>query len=168
MSDETNRHKESLPNLGCIFAYLAVNNKYTFSQIAETYFHEQLDRQVFWILKSVPELLSDSLEEQADKLRAQIVFKSQMTSFYMFCFYKVFISNICERRKSATHMLEEYENNLCKLSNKEEDQFQADIFKISKEVLEFNDFFKFTGLKERSGAEVTKMLKEAIKNSERK
>lgn len=30
MSDETNRHKESLPNLGCIFAYLSVNNKYTF------------------------------------------------------------------------------------------------------------------------------------------
>lgn len=35
-------------------------------------------------------------------------------------------------------------------------------------MLEFNDFFKFTGLKQRSTAEITKMLKEAIKNSERK
>lgn len=73
---------------------LSASDSHKFKEIAELYFLEQLDRQVFWILKKVPELLSDSLEEQADKLRTQIVFKTQMTSFHIFCFYKLFISDV--------------------------------------------------------------------------
>jgi hypothetical protein len=44
-------------------------------------------------------------------------------------------------------MLEEYENNLCKLSNKEEEFFQKKVFEIQKTVANFNDFFKYVGLK---------------------
>ena len=44
-------------------------------------------------------------------------------------------------------MLEEYEDNLCKLSNKEEEFFQKKVFEIQKTVVNFNDFFKYVGLK---------------------
>lgn len=65
-------------------------------------------------------------------------------------------------------MWDEYRSNLCKLSNKEETEFQKEILHIQKKVLNFDDFFKYNGLKHREEPEVRKMLKEAIKNSERK
>jgi hypothetical protein len=61
LSDETFREKNSTPNLGCILALISVSEKFKFKDIAEKYFFEQLDRQVFWILKKIPELLSTSL-----------------------------------------------------------------------------------------------------------
>lgn len=37
---------------------LSASDSHKFKDIAEAYFNEQLDRQVFWILKSIPELLA--------------------------------------------------------------------------------------------------------------
>lgn len=91
-----------------------------------------------------------------------------MTSFHIFCFYKLFLTSICEKRKSSDNFLAEYEANLCKLSNKEEDQFQKEIKNISKNILNFDEFFKYLGLPIREQSELTKMLKWAIKNSEKK
>jgi hypothetical protein len=154
--------------LGCILAYLSVTDDYSFSDVAGTYFQEQLDRQVFWILRAVPKLMSETLDDEAEKLRIQIVFKSQMTSFHIFCFYKLFVTQIKEKRKSIDQFLEEYESNLCKLTNKEENYFQEEIFKISKNITNFSEYFKYVGFKERTDAELTKLLKDAVKNSERK
>lgn len=70
IADETFRHKDALPNLGTILAMCSVCDSHKFKDVAEKYFTEQLDRQVFWILKSVPELLSSSMEENADKMRS--------------------------------------------------------------------------------------------------
>lgn len=91
-----------------------------------------------------------------------------MTSFHMLCFYKLFLTQIVQKRSSTSHLLDEYESNLCKLTNKEENFFQEEIFKISKKVLSFPDYFKYVGLPERPELEVVKLLKDAIKNSERK
>jgi len=129
---------------------------------------EQLDRQVLWILKAVPELLNEEMEKEADEHRVKIVFKSQMTSFHIFCFYKVFISEVCEKRNSRKAMWEEYNGNLCKLTNKEENEFQKRLFHIQDKIKSFEDFFEFTGLPSKSDKEVRQMLKDAIKNSERK
>jgi hypothetical protein len=52
------RVKEVQPNLGCILALLSGTDKRKFKDIAEAYFSEQLDRQVLWILKQVPELVN--------------------------------------------------------------------------------------------------------------
>lgn len=147
---------------------MSVCDSYKFRDVAEKYFFEQLDRQVFWILKKFPELISASLEEYADKKRSELVFKTQMTSFHIFCFYKLFITFVCEKRASRAGFLAEYEANLCKLTNKEENALQAEIKNISKNILTFNDFFNYTGLKGRDEKELLQMLKEAIKNSERK
>ena len=146
IADETFRHKDALPNLGTILAMVSATDSHKFKDIVEKYFSEQLDRQVFWILKSIPELISSSLEENADKMRSQIVFKSQMTSFHILCFNKLFITTVCENRKSKEHFFNEYDSNLCKLSNKEEDIFQAEVKNITKNIQDFESFFKYTGL----------------------
>lgn len=119
MESEENRHKNVVSNLGSILAKATVIDNFKFAELAEAYFAEQLDRQVLWILKAVPELLNEKLKDEADKVRSATVFKTQMTSFHMFCFYKLFITKVCEKRKSREHLLDEYEENLCKLTNKE-------------------------------------------------
>lgn len=91
VQNEEARIKDHQPNLGCIFAMLSVVDSHKFSNIIEAYFSEQLDRQVLWILKAVPELTDESIKEDVDKERAKVVFKSQMTSFHMSCFYRLFI-----------------------------------------------------------------------------
>lgn len=106
---------------------MSVVDSHKFTDVGECYFQEQLDRQVLWILKAVPELLEESMVEEADKQRAKIVFKSQMTSYHIFCFFKLFLTEICERRKSKALFLEEYKANLCKLTNKEETFFQQKV-----------------------------------------
>lgn len=95
IKSEEARTKENQANLGCILAMLTAIDSHKFSDVAEAYFSEQLDRQVLWILKAVPELVQDTMDEDVDKERAKIVFKSQMTSFQMFCFYKLFVGQIC-------------------------------------------------------------------------
>jgi len=54
------------------------------------------------------------------------------------------------------------------LSNKEEVEFQQEIFAIPKKVTNFKEFFEYVGLKERSEEEILKLLHNAIKSSERK
>jgi hypothetical protein len=56
IQNEDERVKDAQPNLGCILATLSGTDTHKFSQIVEEYFSEQLDRQVLWILKIVPEL----------------------------------------------------------------------------------------------------------------
>ena len=58
IKNEDCRHKNVVSNLGCILAMLSASDSHKFKDIAEAYFNEQLDRQVFWILKSIPELLT--------------------------------------------------------------------------------------------------------------
>lgn len=105
IGSEEARIKDNQPNLGCILAMISGIDSHKFSDVVEAYFSEQLDRQVLWILKAVPELLDESIQEDVDKERAKVVFKSQMTSFHMFCFYRLFIGDICEQRKSKEAML---------------------------------------------------------------
>lgn len=65
-------------------------------------------------------------------------------------------------------MLNHYEENLCKLTNDEEEEFQKNLKNTLKQIKDFDSFFMFVGLKKRSHQEINEMLKNSIKNSERK
>ena len=62
IASEDARTKENQANLGCILALLSAVDSHKFKEIASAYFSEQLDRQVLWILKAVPELLDETME----------------------------------------------------------------------------------------------------------
>ena len=168
IEDPAYRTKDEMPNLGASLALAAVTDSFKFDQLVGAYFEEQLDRHVFWILKSFPELISEELSENADKVRVEGAFNCQITSFHISCFYKLFISSICEARKNKADLLEEYLGNLCQLSDKEENKLQNQIFDIFTKVKSFGDYFKFMGMRERSEEETIDMLKKAISNSEAK
>ena len=108
IKDEKARIKDVQSNLGAVLATLSVADSFKFSDVVEPYFEEQLDRHVLWILKAVPELITVLQEKDVDEAKVKIVFKSQMTSFHIFCFYKLWITEVCEKRKSRKLMLQEY------------------------------------------------------------
>lgn len=62
IQNEDARTKQNQANLGCILAMLTAVDTHKFSDVAEAYFTEQLDRQVLWILKAIPELLDESIK----------------------------------------------------------------------------------------------------------
>jgi hypothetical protein len=62
ISSEEARIKDNQANLGCILAILSAVDSHKFQDIVEPYFTEQLDRQVLWILKAVPDLLDESIQ----------------------------------------------------------------------------------------------------------
>jgi hypothetical protein len=91
-----------------------------------------------------------------------------MTSFQILCFYKLFITEVCEHYKTRPELLKHYESNLCKLTNKEEEDLQKKLFNTIKQVKDFDSFFTYVGLPKRNTEELNQMLTQAIKNSERK
>jgi hypothetical protein len=56
IKDPNMRLKNNCPSLGDILVYIIMSSKYKFSEILNIYMEEHLDRQVFWMLKKVPEL----------------------------------------------------------------------------------------------------------------
>ncbi len=64
---ESKRNKEHTPNLGSLIAYLFAAPKSRFADIVEAYCSEQLDLEVRWILKSVPELQDDHSLQTLDE-----------------------------------------------------------------------------------------------------
>ncbi len=94
-------------------------------------------------------MLDESLDEEVDKKRSVTVFKSQITSFQILCFYKLFITEVCEKRKSREELLSQYEGNLAKLSNKEEENLQKNVVGIFSKVTSFDELFKYLGIKNR-------------------
>lgn len=109
----------------------------------ESYLSEQLDRHILWISKDLPELL-ESLEKK-DKIfsmaEINVAFKSQMTSYQIFCFQKYYIDNFCQR----DGVLKNYLASQCKLNDDSLLKIQAQIKAIHTGVIDFHSYNKFLG-----------------------
>lgn len=89
LESKENRTKKQLANLGLILVYTLFSERYSFDDIVEAYFEEQLDRQVFWILTKIPEL-DDSKNYGnvvLDDNRVEITFMSQIISYLLVIFF---------------------------------------------------------------------------------
>jgi hypothetical protein len=76
ISNEKARHKDTTPNLGIILNLLYVSRKTQFHDVIMAYAQEQLDRQVFWLLKEIPELGDEKLKGKIlPEQRVRISFK---------------------------------------------------------------------------------------------
>ena len=58
-----------------------------------------MDRQILWILSSIPELGAEE-NGAIDEQKTALAYKSKITSFQMMCFNKLFITSVCEKYKS--------------------------------------------------------------------
>jgi hypothetical protein len=58
-----------------LLAYLFVSPKTNFNDLLDAYHKEGLDRQVFWIIKAVPELADEKNLEELNSERAELTFR---------------------------------------------------------------------------------------------
>ena len=166
IKDESKRLKDSTPNLGILPCLMLVSNKYKIEDLIETYFNEQLDRQVFWLLQQVPELGQDQFEKNFGEQRTKYTFKVQSTSYQIFALAVMLIREI-KGKKNNKELLLSYEDNLGKLQNSQEDKIQKECFKILK-IDNYQDFFAFVGMGKIDNEALLVRLRQAIDNSKKK
>lgn len=90
-----NRAKSVTPNLGDLMIYTLLSDTYRWENIREAYVHEQLDRQVLWLLKQIPELELSEFNE-FDSVRAKASFKVGKVGFRYCCFLSKFMRLVKE------------------------------------------------------------------------
>jgi len=79
-------------------ASLLFTTKAKFEDVVEAYTGEQLDRQVMWLLRSIPELEPKGADKKpidlTDVNRPQVSFKAELTSYHILCFYKLYLNTV--------------------------------------------------------------------------
>lgn len=168
ISSEENRIKKNCPNLALIMVYLLFSEKYSFKDVVEHLHEEQLDRQVFWILKKIPELEDDTGVISVDENRVRVTFSSQIMGYLLVCFYHDYIKILRTRFKTWNTMLEYMETHSCKLDDESEDKIQQAFFYSEDNVKDYMQYYSHIGISVKNFDDICKRLKEAVKNSKRK
>jgi Ran GTPase-activating protein (RanGAP) involved in mRNA processing and transport len=167
-SDEKNRVKEFTPNLGDMLSKLAVSRKYKWSDIIGPYLEEQMDRQVFWMIKDIPELEKMENDTEFDDDRVNASFKSTLVGYHLTLFYSVFIGKVINREgRSREKLLKSSDDMYGRLSQGEEESIQRYCNDIRK-VGDYYAYFKMLGIPFPSKKELFEAIKKSIKNSSRK
>jgi Ran GTPase-activating protein (RanGAP) involved in mRNA processing and transport len=170
LNNKENRTKDKLANLGLILVYTLFSEKYSFKDVVNGYFDEQLDRQVFWILLKIPELDDDKNYGtlQLDDSRVEITFQSQVVSYHMVVFYHDYEKILKKYFSSWNGMLEQVEQNSCKLETKIEDELLYAFKNVQTTVKSYSNYFEHIGLPQKNMVEINAMLKTAVGNSKKK
>merc|ERR1711959_570362 len=118
IENEEMRTKEAVPNLGEFLCLLSASDKYTWDDIALPVLNETLDRNVLWLLKAHPHLVSPSV--CGEKERVRLALKASEVSRRLLMFNIWFLQNVshlphthvesgCECCKKAQCLLPRYE-----------------------------------------------------------
>ena len=168
ISSEDNRIKKNCPNLALVMVYLLFSEVYKFEDVIKFVNEEQLDRQVFWILKKIPELEDDSGTIAVDENRVRVTFNSQIMGYLLVCFYHDYIKILRKKFTKWNSMLEFMESHTCKLEDDLENQIQKAFFNCEDTIKDYKDYYTHIGVKINNFDDICLRLKEAVKNSKRK
>lgn len=88
IKDPEMRIKDHCSSLGDLLAFIFVSSKYSIEDLLPAYLEEQLDRQAFWIIKTIPELDHTNEKYKGREVilednRNEVCFKTGITGFHM-------------------------------------------------------------------------------------
>jgi hypothetical protein len=168
IKDKSKRVKDATPNLGEFLIYLTLTDKFKWADVKEAFLSEQLDRQIFWILKQIPEMEEDEkkgkLELNQEKIEAS--FKSTEVGFRIVMFLKSFINDVKDKQ-SMEDFSKMLDNQYCQVDDIQETKFRLELKKIM-EIRDYKAYFSYQGSLVKDDAELKTLLKAAIKNSAEK
>ena len=161
------RIKENTPSLGDLLVMLTISDR-KIEDLLPSYIEEQMDRQIFWILQEIPgfEKLIDKSE--VDDQRAKICFKCGIIGQQILLFFYYFIKHIVYSEcPSLKKFAEKLDKNFGCLTEIEIDKHRKEIDKILG-IDNYDDFFKFMGMKPPTKDKLNKKLKQSYENSLKK
>ena len=167
VKDENKRTKDNIANLGAFLSNLMVAFKMDQKEVFSAFVEEQMDRQVFWMMRTIPELEELNESEHLDEHRAKICFKHESTAYHITLFFKVFTDFIRENFKGPKEALDHLADNLGRFPDKQENLLQKKLFDIVK-VDSHEKYFEYLGLGKIDGKALNARLKQAVANSRRK
>lgn len=168
IQDAAKRHKDHTPNLGDLLAMASVSDKYRLNDILGVYTQEQLERQIFWILKDLPQLEEEKAEY--DEHLSEVSFKSGMVGFHITLFFESWnriILELSTGKKDNAKLTEMLDQNFGLAGDKLEDALQAECRRI-REVKDFKAYYAWLQTPIKSEDEMIKKLKDAMKASAEK
>ena len=108
ISEPKYRIKDVLPSLGDMLSLITVSSKFQWKDLVKFYLAEQMDRQVFWILKDLPELEKD--DPNIDEEKMDVTYKSGEVGFCITMFYSYYIGSILKKEKTTLANLIKHED----------------------------------------------------------
>jgi len=167
------RIKDHCGSLGDLLSMIALSKKHKMSEILELYLDEQLDRQVFWILREIPELDFEDpkyknkelvLEEQ----RSEVSFKTGISGFHITLFYFQLCKDILEPgSKDLAKLCDTLDANFGCLPEKVEIDFQKKCQHIQT-IKSFYQYYPMLGVAMPDQKTLKEKLNKAISNSRKK
>ena len=124
------RTKDHCHSLGDLLAMVTVSQKYKIEDVLPAYLEEQLDRQVFWILKEIPELDHEDKKYKdkeviVEEEKSETCFKTGLVGFHITLFFNHFNKMVMEKGgKNLAKFSEFVDSRFGCLLQSEEDQFQ--------------------------------------------
>lgn len=167
-ADEKFRVKDSLPNLGDMLSKLTVSRKFKWPDLMGQYLEEQMDRQVFWIVKDIPEMEKMENDTEIDDDRINVSFRSTMVGYHLTLFYSVFLTSVVHREgRTLPQWHQGLDEMFGRLTEAEEMKLQKACDDIRK-VNDYYGYFKMLGIPFKSKKELFASIKKAIANSRAK
>eukprot|EP01022_Parablepharisma_sp_SALTPOND_P003502 TRINITY_DN1141_c0_g1_i1.p1 TRINITY_DN1141_c0_g1~~TRINITY_DN1141_c0_g1_i1.p1 ORF type:complete len:1379 (+),score=244.39 TRINITY_DN1141_c0_g1_i1:5896-10032(+) len=167
-ADEKFRVKDTMPNLGDLLIKLMVSKRFKWSDIIGPFLEEQMDRQVFWILKDIPELEKMEDDTEIDEDRINVTFRSTMVGFHLVLFFAMFMTKVVYREgRTREQLLKGMDDLYCRLTEGEEEMLQKVCDDIRR-VTDYYGYFKMLGIPFPSKKELFEAIKKSIDNSRRK
>mmetsp|Transcript_34673 Transcript_34673/g.53119 ORF Transcript_34673/g.53119 Transcript_34673/m.53119 type:complete len:394 (-) Transcript_34673:2675-3856(-) len=167
------RHKNNTPNLGDIQVFSLMSSKFVFEDIKQAYVDEQMDRQVLWMIREIPELDFENKKFKGkqtvdEKKRNEVCFEVGKTSFYFSLFFQT-LSNTIEqvvggKAKDFKKLSAALDTNHGCLSRDLENTFQQNLFAMLK-TKNIGDYFKNLGFKDLSDKDIYARLIKSVKSS---
>lgn len=177
VSQPEKRHKNHCKNLLDFQIMALFSKKVSYQDFKGAYCDEQLDRQVLWILKKIPELDFENKKLKGkgmgvkEEERSKISFECGKTGFFLSVFF-VKLHNTLERvggqNKNIDEISKVLDENFGCLGFEVENTFQKQIFDILK-VDDFQKYYSEIGLDRAQNQEaLNSLLVKAVKSSRAK
>jgi len=177
IENEEMRTKEAVPNLGEFLCLLSASDKYTWDDIALPVLNETLDRNVLWLLKAHPHLVSPSV---CGEERVRLALKASEVSRRLLMFNIWFLQNVshlphthvqeigCVCCKKAQCLLPRYERTKGLPSQSIITALQQACRRFLDPSQSWNSYLEAAGFEPMDDAAINQWLVRSLLNSARK